>query len=178
MLFVEEAMLLLGDAVRDQLQGGQAQAGAAETPGRLHPLSLLALRKRSAAIPPSTHRRTSLSLGLTAGLERKVTRVMATLGPHQLQMVLVTMAQRVPGTLEALLLHVLPPAAAEILTHKLEAAAEGSGAAAGQSLDQQAFYQQVYGACADPQQIFDRLLHQKEAFSRLILRQHTDALLS
>ena len=178
MLFVEEAMLLLKDAVHCQLQEGPAQAGAAETPGGLHPLSLLAFRKRSAAIPLSANQQTSLSLGLSAGLERSVTRVMATLGPHQLQMVLVTMAQRVPGPLEALLLHVLPPAAAEILTDKLEAAAEGTGAAAGQSLDQQAFYQQVYGACADPQQVFDRLLHQKEAFSRLFLRQLTDALLS
>ena len=106
-----------------------------------------------------------------------MTRVLATLSPHQLQMVLLSMAQRVPSTLEALLLLVLPPAAAEILTHKLEAAAEGTQAAAGQSMDQQAFYQQVYGACADPQQIFNRLLHQKEAFSHLLLRQITDALL-
>ena len=107
-----------------------------------------------------------------------MTRVIATLRPHQLQMVLVSMAQRVPRNLEALLLHGLPPAAAEILTRKLETAAEYTEAAAGQPLDQQAFYQQVYGACADPQQIFDRLLHQKEAFSRLLLSQITDALLS
>ena len=176
--FVKEAMRLLADEVHHQLQEGQAQPGAAEAPGGRDPLSLLALCKTSAASLPSANRQTSLSLGLSAGLEGKVTQVMATLRPHQLQMVVMSMAQRVPRRLEALLLHVLPPAAAEILTHKLEAAAEGTEAAAGQSVDQQAFYQQVYGACADPQHIFERLLHQKEAFSRLLLSQITDALLS
>ena len=50
--------------------------------------------------------------------------------PQDVQAVLTLMAERVPRTLEAMLLHALSPAAAELLTQKLEqadAAASATG---------------------------------------------------
>lgn len=55
------------------------------------------------------------------GLQHSLTRVLAALSPGALCRVLLAMAERFPGTLEALLLHALPPAAAEVLLRKLEA---------------------------------------------------------
>ena len=57
-------------------------------------------------------------LGL--GLHEDITRAFATLSPAALRRVLDAAAARFPRTLEALLLHALPPAAAELLTQKLE----------------------------------------------------------
>ena len=53
--FVTEATRLLLAAVHDQLRKGQAQAGGADTPGGRNLVSLLALCKDSAAIPPSAN---------------------------------------------------------------------------------------------------------------------------
>ena len=54
------------------------------------------------------------------GLHDDVTRIFAALTPGALRRVLLAAAERFPRTLEALLLHALSPAAAELLTSKLE----------------------------------------------------------
>lgn len=54
------------------------------------------------------------------GLQDDVTRVFAALTPSALKRVLLATALRFPRTLEMLLLHALSPAAAELLTSKLE----------------------------------------------------------
>ncbi len=61
-------------------------------------------------------------IGCYAGLEEPITRILAALPSQAVQSVLSLMSQRVPRTLEALLMHALPPAAAELLTQKLEQA--------------------------------------------------------
>ncbi len=58
------------------------------------------------------------------GLHDEVARLFATLTPHSLQSVLALAAIAVPRTIQALLLHALRPAAAELLTQKLERADE------------------------------------------------------
>ncbi len=58
------------------------------------------------------------------GLHDEVARLFATLTPHSLQSVLALAAVALPRTIEALLLHALRPAAAELLTQKLERADE------------------------------------------------------
>lgn len=67
------------------------------------------------------HVKSSLT-GCYAGVEEPITRILAALPPQAVQSVLSLMSQRVPRTLEALLMHALPPAAAELLTQKLEQA--------------------------------------------------------
>ena len=66
-----------------------------------------------------------------SGLDDPITCILASLRPGNIRPVLAAMSQHVPRTLEALLLHALPPAAAELLTQKLEqadaAAAETTG---------------------------------------------------
>ena len=57
---------------------------------------------------------------LALGLQDDVTRVFAALMPSALKRVLLAIAVRFPRTLEMLLLHALSPAAAELLTSKLE----------------------------------------------------------
>ena len=58
------------------------------------------------------------------GLHDEVARLFATLTPHSLQSVLGLAAIALPRTIQALLLHALRPAAAELLTQKLERADE------------------------------------------------------
>lgn len=58
------------------------------------------------------------------GLSDNITRTFAALSPDALRRVLDAAAARVPRTVEALLLHALRPAAAELLTRKLEHADE------------------------------------------------------
>lgn len=55
-----------------------------------------------------------------AGLEDPITCVLAALQSEDVQAMLTLMSSHVPRTLEALLLHALSPAAAELLTQKLE----------------------------------------------------------
>lgn len=56
-----------------------------------------------------------------------MTQILCALEPCDLQQVLLLMAQRVPRTLQGLLLHALSPAAAEVLTQKLEMASASAG---------------------------------------------------
>ena len=56
------------------------------------------------------------------GLEDPITCILASLQPEDLRSVLAMMSRCVPRTLEALLLHALLPAAAELLTQKMEQA--------------------------------------------------------
>lgn len=57
-----------------------------------------------------------------SGLDDPITSILASLRPGDVRPVLTAMSQHVPRTLDALLLHALPPAAAELLTQKLEQA--------------------------------------------------------
>lgn len=57
-----------------------------------------------------------------SGLDDAITSILASLRPADVRPVLAAMSQHVPRTLDALLLHALPPAAAEMLTQKLEQA--------------------------------------------------------
>ncbi|KAL0054747.1 hypothetical protein WJX82_001838 [Trebouxia sp. C0006] len=76
---------------------------------------------------------------MSTGLDDPITRILAALPPQDVQSVLSLMSQRVPRTLEALLMHALPPAAAELLTQKLEQA-DTQGCAGPQQ-----FYADLYG---------------------------------
>lgn len=69
---------------------------------------------------------TSLCAGL-AGLDDALTRILHSLLPADLQSVLLLMAKLVPRTLEGMLLYALTPAAAEVLTQKLEAVSADQG---------------------------------------------------
>lgn len=99
---------------------------------------------------------------MSTGLEDPITCILAALPPQAVQSVLSLMSQRVPRTLEALLMHALPPAAAELLTQKLEQA-DSQGCAG-----QQQFYADLYGVTSDPQDALHVLLDKKEAFSQQI----------
>ena len=69
------------------------------------------------------------------GVQHPITCALASLQSQDLQAVLTMMSTHVPRTLEGLLLHALPPAAAELLTQKLEQA-DATAAATGMQLHQ------------------------------------------
>ncbi|XP_074344452.1 lysine-specific demethylase JMJ31 isoform X2 [Apium graveolens] len=82
------------------------------------------------------------------------------LQPLTLQSVLLAMAQNFPRTLEALVLHLLSPVGAEVLTRRLEEM--------DQSMDEEdrnQFYQIFYGVFDDQFAVMDALLNQKESFA-------------
>lgn len=82
------------------------------------------------------------------------------LQPLTLQSVLLAMAQNFPRTLEALVLHLLSPVGAEVLTRRLEEM--------DQSMDEEdrnEFYQIFYGVFDDQFAVMDVLLNQKESFA-------------
>ncbi|KAA6428022.1 MAG: hypothetical protein FRX49_02684 [Trebouxia sp. A1-2] len=109
---------------------------------------------------------------MSTGLDDPITCILAALPPQAVQSVLSLMSHRVPRTLEALLMHALPPAAAELLTQKLEQADSQGGAG------QQQFYADLYGVTPDPQKALHVLLDKKEAFSRQICNQLMSCLLA
>lgn len=88
--------------------------------------SQLAVKFTASLLALDNHADTSLSAGLT-GLEDALTRILHSLLPADLQSVLLLMAKLVPRTLEGLLLYALTPAAAEVLTQKLEAVSADQG---------------------------------------------------
>jgi hypothetical protein len=86
------------------------------------------------------------------------------LSPAGLQSVLAALALRTPHALRRLLLERLSPAAAELLTARLEEADEQRGGSAGVAGDW--FYGALYGAFPDDQQaLLTRLLALKDQFA-------------
>lgn len=89
-----------------------------------------------------------------------VASILWKLQPLTLQSVLLAMAQNFPRTLEALVLHLLSPVGAEVLTRRLEEM--------DQSMDEEdrnEFYQIFYGVFDDQFAVMDALLNQKESFA-------------
>ncbi|CAK7346519.1 unnamed protein product [Dovyalis caffra] len=89
-----------------------------------------------------------------------VAKILWTLDPRTLQNVLLAMAHNFPRTLEALILHLLSPVGAEVLTQKFD------------EIDQQTteenrnkFYQDFYGAFDDQFAAMDAILNGKELFA-------------
>uniref|UniRef100_A0A7N0TUM9 JmjC domain-containing protein n=1 Tax=Kalanchoe fedtschenkoi TaxID=63787 RepID=A0A7N0TUM9_KALFE len=89
-----------------------------------------------------------------------VAKIFGSLDPLHLQNVFLTMASKFPRTLEALILHLLTPLGAEVLTRKfdemdLEASEE----------ERNVFYQAFYGVFDDVNAAMDVILTMKESFS-------------
>ncbi|XP_075642050.1 lysine-specific demethylase JMJ31 isoform X2 [Castanea sativa] len=89
-----------------------------------------------------------------------VAKILWSLQPRTLQHVFLAMAYNFPRTLEALILHLLSPVGAEVLTRKFE------------EMDQQIteedrnkFYQVFYGAFDDQFSAMDAILNGKESFA-------------
>ncbi|KAG8653920.1 hypothetical protein MANES_05G081900v8 [Manihot esculenta] len=89
-----------------------------------------------------------------------VAKILWTLDPYTIQNVLLAMAHNFPRTLEALILHLLSPVGAEVLTRKFD------------EMDQQIteenrnkFYEVFYGAFDDQFAAMDAILNGKESFA-------------
>ncbi|CAI0434051.1 unnamed protein product [Linum tenue] len=90
----------------------------------------------------------------------RVAKIIWSLDPQTLQNVLLAMVHSFPRTLEALVLHLLSPVGAEVLTRKFD------------EIDQQSteehrnkFYQKFYSAFDDQFGAMDAILNQKESFA-------------
>ncbi|KAE8009788.1 hypothetical protein FH972_006202 [Carpinus fangiana] len=89
-----------------------------------------------------------------------VAKILSTLEPSTLQHVFLAIAYNFPRTLEALIVHLLSPVGAEVLTRKFD------------EMDQQIteedrnkFYQVFYGAFDDQFSVMDAILNGKESFA-------------
>ncbi|XP_059437813.1 lysine-specific demethylase JMJ31 isoform X2 [Corylus avellana] len=89
-----------------------------------------------------------------------VAKILSTLEPSTLQHVFLAIAHNFPRTLEALIVHLLSPVGAEVLTRKFD------------EMDQQIteedrnkFYQVFYGAFDDQFTVMDAILNGKESFA-------------
>ncbi|XP_065861078.1 lysine-specific demethylase JMJ31 isoform X2 [Euphorbia lathyris] len=89
-----------------------------------------------------------------------VAEVLWTLEPHTLQNVLLAIAHNFPRTLEALILHLLSPVGAEILTKKFEEMDKLNT-----EEDRNQFYQVFYGVFDDQLAAMDAILNMKELFA-------------
>ncbi|XP_022155805.1 uncharacterized protein LOC111022839 isoform X2 [Momordica charantia] len=83
------------------------------------------------------------------------------LGPCILQKVLLSMANNFPRTLEALILHLLSPVGAEVLTRKFDQMDQSNS-----EEDQKKFYEVFYSSFDDQFAVMDAILNRKEAFAR------------
>ncbi|CAI9107755.1 OLC1v1007191C1 [Oldenlandia corymbosa var. corymbosa] len=92
-----------------------------------------------------------------------IAKVLWTLEPLRLQRVLFIMANNFPRTLEALILHVLSPVAAEVLTRKFEQMDELIN-----EEDRNEFYKILYGVFENQFAAMDALLNGKESFARKV----------
>lgn len=101
------------------------------------------------------------------GSQHLLTRMLAGLSPAEMCRTLLVMARRYPSALEGLLLHTLPPLAAEILLRKLEAADELLAMPAARA----PFYATVYGVVGDSRQLLAALLAKKGAVAQQACRQ-------
>ncbi|XP_022960123.1 uncharacterized protein LOC111460965 isoform X1 [Cucurbita moschata] len=83
------------------------------------------------------------------------------LEPCILQKVLLTMANNFPRTLEALILHLLSPVGAEVLTQKFDQMDKENT-----EEDQKRFYEVFYSSFDDQFAVMDAILNSKESFAR------------
>lgn len=89
-----------------------------------------------------------------------VASIIWTLHPLALQNVFLAMAQNFPRTLEALILHLLSPVGAEVLTEKFDQMDQLTA-----EEDRNKFYQVFYGAFDDQFAAMDAILRGKESFA-------------
>ncbi|XP_020579806.1 uncharacterized protein LOC110024269 isoform X2 [Phalaenopsis equestris] len=93
-------------------------------------------------------------------LNNPVASILWALEPLVLQKILLSMANRFPRTLEALIIHMLSPTAAEVLTRKFDEMDREA------TKEQQSeFYQQFYSVFDDQYAAMDSILNGKESFS-------------
>ncbi|KAL0843359.1 hypothetical protein Bca101_016604 [Brassica carinata] len=90
----------------------------------------------------------------------RVAHMLWNLEASKLRNVLLAMARYFPRTLEALILHMLSPVAAEVLTQKFDEIDQQSG-----EEDRSQFYREFYGAFDDESAAMDIILTRKEAFA-------------
>ncbi|KAJ6399345.1 hypothetical protein OIU77_019983 [Salix suchowensis] len=90
-----------------------------------------------------------------------VAKILWTLDPSTLQNVLLAMAHNFPRTLEALILHLLSPVGAEVLTRKFDEVDQNTT-----EDDRNKFYQGFYGAFDDQFAAMDAILNGKELFAQ------------
>ncbi|XP_044487034.1 uncharacterized protein LOC123212064 [Mangifera indica] len=90
----------------------------------------------------------------------RVAKILWNLESHAFQEVCLAMAQNFPRTLEALILHMLSPVGAEVLTRKFDEMDQQTSEA-----DRSKFYENFYGAFDDQFAAMDAILNGKEAFA-------------
>ncbi|KAI4378566.1 hypothetical protein MLD38_016025 [Melastoma candidum] len=90
----------------------------------------------------------------------RVALILGKTKPHALRSVLLTMAERFPRTLEALVLYLLSPLAAEVLTQKFDQMDHETS-----NEDRTKFYQKFYGAFDDQFAAMETILRGKESFA-------------
>lgn len=91
------------------------------------------------------------------------------LEPCILQKVLLTMANNFPRTLEALILHLLSPVGAEVLTRKFEQMDQQNT-----EEDQKRFYEVFYSLFDDQFAVMDAILNRKESFAGQVFKSVLD----
>ncbi|CAH2072332.1 unnamed protein product, partial [Thlaspi arvense] len=89
-----------------------------------------------------------------------VAHMLWNLDASKLRDVLLAMARYFPRTLEALILHMLSPVAAEVLTQKFDEIDQQTS-----EKDRNQFYREFYGAFDDESAAMDIILSRKEAFA-------------
>ncbi|KAL1189185.1 Lysine-specific demethylase JMJ31 [Cardamine amara subsp. amara] len=90
----------------------------------------------------------------------RVAHILWNLEASRLKDVLLAMALYFPRTLEALILHMLSPIAAEVLTQKFDEIDQQTG-----EEDRNQFFREFYGAFDDESAAMDIILSRKEAFA-------------
>ncbi|CAM8998116.1 unnamed protein product [Rhodiola kirilowii] len=115
----------------------------------------------AAPFDSSTGSTTKAAAGTSCPEDDHVAKIFGSLDSRHLQNVFLAMASKFPRTLEALILHLLTPVAAEVLTRKfdemdLEVSEE----------ERNEFYQAFYGVFDDVNAAMDVILTMKESFAR------------
>uniref|UniRef100_A0A1J3I6C7 Putative lysine-specific demethylase JMJD5 n=1 Tax=Noccaea caerulescens TaxID=107243 RepID=A0A1J3I6C7_NOCCA len=98
-----------------------------------------------------------------------VAHMLWNLEASKLRDVLLAMARYFPRTLEALILHMLSPVAAEVLTQKFDEMDQQTG-----EEDRNQFYREFYGAFDDESAAMDIILSKKEAFALQVFKNVLD----
>ncbi|KAJ6920530.1 hypothetical protein NC651_014196 [Populus alba x Populus x berolinensis] len=101
-----------------------------------------------------------------------VAKILWTLDPSTLQNVLLAMAHNFPRTLEALIMHLLSPVGAEVLTRKFDEVDQHTT-----EDDRNKFYQGFYGAFDDQFAAMDAILNGKELFALQAFKDSLDKFL-
>ncbi|KAG6776375.1 hypothetical protein POTOM_019881 [Populus tomentosa] len=101
-----------------------------------------------------------------------VAKILWTLDPSTLQNVLLAMAHNFPRTLEALILHLLSPVGAEVLTRKFDEVDQHTT-----EDDRNKFYQGFYGAFDDQFAAMEAILNGKELFALQAFKDSLDKFL-